>query len=399
MEAQDATLEASDLEVKHHLDTNRLFSLMFKTGLLTVITLGIYRFWQTTRVRQYLWSSTSANEDALEYTGTGLEKFLGFLVAVVVLAVYLGIMQMVLFYFGLSAFGYTPTSGPAALAGYAGVFYLNVFAVIPLMAYAFYQRRRYMMSRTRWRGIRLGMDKGAWGYVARAIGYGLLNLLSLGLLMPLFTFKLEQYMAERSYYGDTRLEQRGRWTHLYPAMKHMMIAALIFLLGGLLGLVGQTQLSLMTWLLGGFWMTIGWLYYRVRSFAYLTSHKVLGGEVEFQSEARTGEILRLYVQTYLGIGLLLVVLAFVLDAVFLGVESALNSPGILAVGTVLGYILLFVLVNSLTMVMLTQPKFAHLMNTFSIRHPERLHHIQQRQAAGETDNEGFAEALDVGGAI
>ena len=82
-----------------------LFKLAMVTALLTLVTLGIYRFWAKTRIRKYIWSSTSAGGDAFEYTGNGLEKFLGFLVAVVVLAIYLGLIQMglgyLLFTYGL----------------------------------------------------------------------------------------------------------------------------------------------------------------------------------------------------------------------------------------------------------------------------------------------------------
>ena len=54
-------------------------------ALLTMPTLGIYRFWGKTRVRRYLWSRVGFLGDPLEYTGTGRELFLGFLVAVAVI--------------------------------------------------------------------------------------------------------------------------------------------------------------------------------------------------------------------------------------------------------------------------------------------------------------------------
>jgi uncharacterized membrane protein YjgN (DUF898 family) len=75
-------------------EKSKLFWLAFWTGLLTVLTLGIYRFWARTRLRRYIWSAIDAGGDSFEYTGTGLEKFLGFLIALVVLAVYLGLLQV-----------------------------------------------------------------------------------------------------------------------------------------------------------------------------------------------------------------------------------------------------------------------------------------------------------------
>jgi len=95
---------ATQIQGRYFGEDGKLFGLYIKTTLLTLITLGIYRFWARTRIRKYIWSATSGDKDSFEYTGTGLEKFLGFLVAIVILAIYLGIVQMLLFFFGLNMF-------------------------------------------------------------------------------------------------------------------------------------------------------------------------------------------------------------------------------------------------------------------------------------------------------
>ena len=124
-----------------------LFRLYLLTSLLTLVTLGIYRFWAKTRIRKYIWSATSGDGDSFEYTGTGLEKFLGFLVAIVILAIYLGIVQMALFYFGLNLF-VDPQNQGQELAQ-IGAIYLTLLAVLPLMLFAQYRARRYKMARSR----------------------------------------------------------------------------------------------------------------------------------------------------------------------------------------------------------------------------------------------------------
>ena len=53
--------------------------------LLTIVTLGIYRFWAQARVRRYLWSRTTIIDDQLQWTGTGGEMFIGFLMVIGVL--------------------------------------------------------------------------------------------------------------------------------------------------------------------------------------------------------------------------------------------------------------------------------------------------------------------------
>jgi len=44
------------------------FLMMMGNFLLSVITLGIYRFWGKAKFRRYLWSHTALDGDALEYT-------------------------------------------------------------------------------------------------------------------------------------------------------------------------------------------------------------------------------------------------------------------------------------------------------------------------------------------
>lgn len=52
--------------------------IAFTNLLLTIVTLGIYRFWATTRERQYLWSRSRFIDEHLEWTGLGKELFFGF---------------------------------------------------------------------------------------------------------------------------------------------------------------------------------------------------------------------------------------------------------------------------------------------------------------------------------
>ncbi|MEO0634559.1 MAG: DUF898 family protein, partial [Pseudomonadota bacterium] len=280
----------------YHGKGSPLFKLYFITAIFTVLTLGIYRFWAKTRIRKYIWSSVSGDGDSFEYTGTGVEKFLGFLVAIVILAVYLGVIQMALFYFGLNMFS-TPETEAQALAQIFAI-YITLLAVLPLMLFAQYRARRYRMARTRWRGLRFGMENGAWAYALRAMGYYLLNLITLGLMNPLVTFKLEKFMTDRTWYGDGKFVQEGRWSALYAGMKHVFIGLALFLVAGaLLGFGGASESAGMA-LAGGIgffvayiWFLIGLVYYRVYAFNYLAEHKLLDGQVTFGAALETCTII------------------------------------------------------------------------------------------------------------
>jgi uncharacterized membrane protein YjgN (DUF898 family) len=98
-------------------------------ALLELITAGLYRFWLATDIRRALWSGTSVDGDAPEYTGTAKELLIGFLFALAILVpiyvVYflIGIeaerakafasIPLVLFFY---AFGQFAFSAPAAIA-------------------------------------------------------------------------------------------------------------------------------------------------------------------------------------------------------------------------------------------------------------------------------------------
>src|SRR6185437_12571356 len=62
----------------------RFRRIVIRGALLELVTFGFYRFWLATEMRQYLWSSTEIDGDALEYTGRGKELLLGFLVAMAI---------------------------------------------------------------------------------------------------------------------------------------------------------------------------------------------------------------------------------------------------------------------------------------------------------------------------
>lgn len=393
---------STHIEGRYFGQSKPLFSLYIKTVLLTLVTLGVYRFWAKTRLRKYIWSATSAGNDSFEYTGTGLEKFLGFLVAIVILAVYLGIVQMVLFYFGLNMFA-EPTSQTQMVAQ-LGAIYITFFAVLPLLLFAQYRARRYRLARTRWRGLRFGMDNGAWGFALRALGYYLLVIVTLGLLSPLATFKLEKYMVDRTWYGDAKFVQNGRWQSLFGGMKHMAIG-LVLLIGLpiVFGFGGSPILAGVSMIVGYIWFLIGLVYYRVYALNSLVNDKVLDGKILFSSEAKVGKVVTIIVVGTIIMAVVGGLIFGVAGAIFATIAETLVM-GTAGVGAMVAiavlYVLALLIIGGLNLVMITQPMIEHIVNNVTIiDHDEHLTTLRQRAADTGTDAEGFADALDVGGAI
>jgi uncharacterized membrane protein YjgN (DUF898 family) len=163
--------------------------LVARGALLELVTLGFYRFWLATDIRRHLWSNTSVNGDAPEYTGTAKELLIGFLFALAILAP----IYLVYFLIGLEAER------------------LQAFASIPLglffylfAQYAIYRARRYRLTRTVWRGVRFWMTGSGVSYAWRAGLWGLLTVVTLGLALPWARASLERYKMRHTAYGELR---------------------------------------------------------------------------------------------------------------------------------------------------------------------------------------------------
>jgi uncharacterized membrane protein YjgN (DUF898 family) len=400
-------------------NTPQLRSLAIVTTLLTLVTLGIYRFWARTRLRRYFWSAVTLDGHGFEYTGKGIEKLTGFLIAVAVLAIYLGIFQVALSFVGMSLLEAVESDGDQI----RGVFltYATFLLLAPLIFYAQYRARRYMLSRTKWKGIRFGADQAAWGYAIRAISHWMLTFLTLGVLLPRQTFYLEKYKADRTWFGTAQFLQEGRWQSLYPAMKHIIM-------GFAIAMVGGGMLSMLFWtgsldgdaavidiavavlagsmiFIGTVWFYIGFAYYNVHSYRILTRNKTLGNNVQFTSEPRTARVICIYLLGGLIISLLAPIIAGLIGGI-LGILSNQVLSGVdlgtveasagTVVGIVLGYITLFVVLSVLSLIFIKQPIIEHYAQVTKVNNAQELIEIEQRESDQMIEAEGFADALDIG---
>lgn len=168
-----------------------LYVIFIKNVLLSIITLGIYRFWGKTRVRRYLWSHTSLLGDRFEYTGTGKELFLGFLLAIALLLA----AGLVL---GLGGYLLSQINEALSLVVIL-IFYLGIFV---LFFVARFTALRYRLSRTRWRGIRCGLAGSAWRYGASATFLVFANAVTFQLLTPVVSVNLARPRIANTRFGS-----------------------------------------------------------------------------------------------------------------------------------------------------------------------------------------------------
>ena len=210
-----------------------LFKIHVVNYALTIATLGIYRFWAKTRIRRYLWNHLSVLDDRLEYTGTGKELLLGFLLVVG------GILLPLLLIPELISLAID--APPSAEPAFGGFQFLILYLLLPI---AIFRARRYRLSRTAWRGIRGGQSGSALNYAWKVHLYNFLNVITLSLFTPVKVTRLAAYRLNNTWIGSQRLEFEGRSGELYPAYfgaigLYLLIFILAILLaGGLIAVFG-----------------------------------------------------------------------------------------------------------------------------------------------------------------
>lgn len=172
-----------------------LFILVLKNMVLTVLTLGIYLAWAKTARRAYIWRHVEIEGHPLRYHGTGKELFIGYLKLAAGYLVFFGLPVLVGRVFGPMA------QAPVQLAlGFALVF------LIPI---AIWGARRYLLSRTSWRGVHFRLEGDGRAYAKTFIGGYLLSVLSLGLYAPIWLNRLHRFMTNATAIGTKCFEYRG----------------------------------------------------------------------------------------------------------------------------------------------------------------------------------------------
>lgn len=187
-------------------------------SLLNLVTLGIYQFWATTRERRYLWGKTRFIDDKLEWTGKGLELFIGFLIAVAVFFVPIIGLQFLIQALALQ--------GQGLLATLAGLgFY---FILLYLTGLAIFRGLRYRLSRTSWHGIHGGSDNPGLHYGLSYFWKTLAGALALGLLIPWSMTKLWSERWNQMSFGPHMFQSAPEWQRL---MKRYILCYLAPILG------------------------------------------------------------------------------------------------------------------------------------------------------------------------
>ena len=344
-------------------------------GLLTIATLGVYRFWAKTRLRRYLWGRVNYEGDTFEYTGRPLELLIGFVIALVVLV----------------ALGATMGFAEFALAGNDAA--LTVLAVgqglliLFLIHFAIFRARRYRLSRTQWRGIRGGQSGSAVTYGLMGTGWSLAMVVTAGLAYPFMRTGLQGYRLRHTWFGDRAFDFDARAMQL---LLRWLVAWLLFI--PTLG--------------------ISYVWYRAQEFRTYAAHTRYGA-LRFDSDLGTTRLIWIglrYGLTFIAILLIAgLVAASALPGMLSGAQmmasgqsEALDAAGTVMAGSavtvlpILVFLAVIVALGVAQAALYVHPLLREICDTLAVYGTEDFHAIAQSQQAWPGRGEGFADALDVG---
>ena len=381
-------------------------SLLVNGALLLIPTFGFYRFWLTTRLRRHLWANTRIGADVFEYTGTGRELLIGFLIAMAVL---------VPIYVAYAILGFMAEE-------------MQAFASIPLLLVLFllgqfgaYRARRYRATRTVFRGLRFWMTGSGWGYAFRAVGWGLLSLVTLGLAFPWAAASLERYKMQRTRYGTLQgdfvatgwqLAKRAwyLWVLAVPVPIAIIVGMIVKVADQIPGPVGANDFAPYV----GLGIMVAMLPLLLTAPFFRAAHAgwhangIRFGSVAVHSDLGTGAFFGTVVKLFVSmIGLLIVfgivaaLFIFAFQAQFQAIaqgEITVGSVGAV-VSAVIGYLALLLGCGVINRYFLARGLWAVLAASITV---SNLQAIDAAVAAGEATGafgEGLADALDFGGGL
>lgn len=285
--------------------------IAFTNLLLTIVTLGVYRFWATARERRYLWSHSRFIDDTLEWTGTGMELFFGFLLAMLFIGAPFLFLQ-----FGLQAL---ILRGHAEIAGVLGL--ISFIIIFYMVGVARFRAVRYRLSRTYWHGIRGGSEERGWMYGIIYMALSFAGYIPFGLLIPWSMMSLWNQRWNSMSFGPFAFRSEGR---AGPLMKRFLLFYLLpfvffiifaVVIMGMIPLMGRIEegaqppagiFALTFGMIVGLYVLIGLiaLAFYAKFFRVAVSGLTLG-DLEFRFTASTKEWLKLFLGD---IGLVIVTL-------------------------------------------------------------------------------------------
>jgi uncharacterized membrane protein YjgN (DUF898 family) len=368
--------------------------MVVRGAWLEFVTVGFYRFWLATDMRRHLWSHTSVDGDAAEYTGTAKELLLGFLFALAILApIYLAYFLIGLEAERWKAFASTPLA----------IFYYVFFQ------FAIYRARRYRMTRTVWRGVRFWMGGSGLSYAWRVVLWSLFATITLGIALPWRQAALERFKMKHTFYGDLPGHFAATGGALFRRGWHLWLA--IAVLWGVLLAAGGTQSSgLVAAAFGLDFLILPFIYgaYKAIEWRWWVSG-IRFGDVSFESDLGDAAMIGLYWKV-IGWGFLLIIALSIWISAVVGIAYGLYSSNGAAseklllisqqlpvlIGFGVGYIVMILLSWMVMRIYLIHDVWKRVADSATVHNVVAAQNVTTQGSTVGALGEGFAGSLDMG---
>ena len=158
----------------------QLFGVQFLNILLICLTFGIWVPWARVRKRRFFYSNTRILDEGLDYLASGFDIFKGWIVVTIILGLFyaLPLLGVLFLQEGLS---------------------LGLILIYP---WAINRSLRFNARNIAWRDVRFDFNGGYFASLWYLFLLPLIGILTLGLLMPLASKGMRDYIASRYTFGS-----------------------------------------------------------------------------------------------------------------------------------------------------------------------------------------------------
>ena len=170
------------------------FRIWIVNLLLTIVTLGIYGAWAKVRRQRYFYGHTTLAGSSFEYHGQPKQILIGRLIALALIVPYY-ILQF-----------WQPLWSLA---------FLLLFLIA--LPFILVRSQRFHLRVSSWRNVRFNFIGTYGGAAAAYLGWGLLTLLSLGLLAPYADYQRQRFKIAHSRFGGVPFSFAARPGRFYIA--------------------------------------------------------------------------------------------------------------------------------------------------------------------------------------
>ncbi|NBR02436.1 MAG: DUF898 domain-containing protein [Alphaproteobacteria bacterium] len=182
------------------------FGIQFVNILLILLTVGIWTPWARVRKRRFFHNNTRILGDGFDYLATGLDLFKGWSVVTLIL----------IGFYALPVLGV-----PFLQEGFS----LALVAVYP---WAINRSMRFNARNLAWRDVRFDFSGSYFGSAWYLFLLPLIGLLSLGILLPLASRGMREYVARNYRFGTARFSGKGQLAHYYGAgLRALLLSVLL----------------------------------------------------------------------------------------------------------------------------------------------------------------------------